>query len=253
MQADGTPDPNHPVPLPLRLWIKPDGALEYEMRSADLEVAYLALDLAVAWGTTGAANDWVVLDILKVALGLALDLALENSLRELGVRLGDSGRVTALEWYCSHPYEYFRSKLDRYQARGIHPLALRKLGQMERLALSGNQRRRSRSFPLIAVGKAPNGIFVCGLGHWVGGSIHFRVQGGSGSGVGCSPHRRPSVAAVQQPLGLEQAQLKHAQGPVPGYGGHQGRLAHLAGCQVAQEGSGQDPNQGLGAQAGYAS
>ena len=146
MQADGTPDPNHPDPLPLRLWIQPDGALKYEMRSADLEVAYLALDLAVAWGTTGAANDWVVLDILKVALGLALDLALENSLRELGVRLGDSGRVTALEWYCSHPYEYFRSKLEPLSSTGHSPAGTAEIGAN---GAAGPVRQPAATIPLL--------------------------------------------------------------------------------------------------------
>ena len=67
VQPDGTPDPTRPDPLPLRLWIHPDGNLEYEVREA-------------------------VLDILGAALGLA------SVLGALGARLDDSGRVSRLDW-----------------------------------------------------------------------------------------------------------------------------------------------------------
>ena len=72
VQPDGTPDPACPDPLPLRLWIHPDGNLEYEVREAGLQAAHAALDLAVAWGTTTDANDLTVLDILSKALGREL-------------------------------------------------------------------------------------------------------------------------------------------------------------------------------------
>ena len=92
VRIDGTPDPAHLDALPLRLWIHPDGNLEYEVREAGVKASHTALNLAVAWGTTAAANDLAVLDILGTALGLELDVLkpvpeLEPELRELGARL----------------------------------------------------------------------------------------------------------------------------------------------------------------------
>ena len=114
MRMDGTPDPDGPDPLSLRLWIRPDGGLQYEVREAGLPATHAALNLAVAWGTTGAANDLAVLDILSAALGLELDvlstplvlerydrnpaLGLELDLWELGAGLDDSDRVSHLDW-----------------------------------------------------------------------------------------------------------------------------------------------------------
>ena len=70
-----------------------------------------ALNLAVAWGTTAAANDLAVLDILGTSLGLELDVFKPVPEWEpkpwelLGAWLDDSGRVTALDWHAEHPYE----------------------------------------------------------------------------------------------------------------------------------------------------
>ena len=133
VRLDGTPDPAHPDPLPLRLWIRPDGGLEYEVREAGVQAAHAALDLAVAWGTTAAANDRAVLDILGAALGLEL------SPRELGAWFDGSRRVGHLDWRANHPYET--------DERGIHPPDVRvtwqlpsELGQLtalSQLALGG--------------------------------------------------------------------------------------------------------------------
>ena len=90
--ADGTPDPAHPDPLSLRLWIHPDGVLEYEMREAVVKATHAALDLEVAWGTTAMANDLAVLDIFGTAIGLELELW------ELGAGMYDSNRVRYLDW-----------------------------------------------------------------------------------------------------------------------------------------------------------
>lgn len=92
VRIDGTPDPAHPDPLPLRLWIRPDGNLEYEVREAGVKATHAALGLEVAWGTTAVANDLAVLDILGAALGLELELW------ELGAGLDDSNRVSYLDW-----------------------------------------------------------------------------------------------------------------------------------------------------------
>ena len=130
MQADGTPDPNHPEPLPFRLWIHPDGTLQYDAAVGELGVEYLAYDLDLAWGTTRAGNDLAVLDILNAAMDLDL------TPKELGAHRDGTGRVTDLDWHSNHPYEY-----DEYgPKRGIHPPGVRmawelpsELGQLTRL------------------------------------------------------------------------------------------------------------------------
>lgn len=92
VQPDGAPDPARPAPLPLRLWIHPDGNLEYEVREAGVKATHAALDLEVAWGTTATANDLAVMDIFSAALGLDLELW------ELGAGMYDSNRVRYLDW-----------------------------------------------------------------------------------------------------------------------------------------------------------
>ena len=129
VQPDGTPAPNHPDPLPLRLWIQPDGVLQYEVRDSEVTATHAALNLAVAWGATAAANDLAVLDILGAALGLEL------SPQELGARLNDHGRVTELDWHTDHP----RSGLHPpgVRVRWQLPSELGQLTAMSKLALGG--------------------------------------------------------------------------------------------------------------------
>ena len=141
VRLDGTPDPAHPDPLPLRLWIHPDGNLEYEVRKAGVKATHAVLDLVVAWGVTAAANDLAVLDILGAALGLELDILKPDQelAWELGARLDGSRRVGHLDWRANHPYET--------DERGIHPPDVRvtwqlpsELGQLtalSQLALGG--------------------------------------------------------------------------------------------------------------------
>ena len=134
MQADGTPDPNHPEPLPVRLWIHPDGTLQYDAAVDELGVEYLAYDLDLAWGTTRAGNDLAVLDILNAAMDLDL------TPKELGAYRDDTGRVTVLDWHANHPYEYGEYGSIPGPKRGIHPPGVRmawelpsELGQLTRL------------------------------------------------------------------------------------------------------------------------
>ena len=138
VQPDGTPDPTRPAPLPLRLWIHPDGNLEYEVRETGVQAAHAALDLAVAWGTTVEANDLAVLDILSKALGWELDVLkpvreLKLELRKLGARLHGGGRVTELDWYDPHPYETYEYCIDvcnTYPRLGLHPPDVRTIWQL---------------------------------------------------------------------------------------------------------------------------
>ena len=62
--ADGTPAPDHPEPRRFLLRVDPDGAVHYA-DDADIEdTGYLAYTLHTVWGTTPAANDRAVLEIL---------------------------------------------------------------------------------------------------------------------------------------------------------------------------------------------
>ena len=131
LRADGTP-----VPVPLRVWIQPDGALQYEVRMAELEAAYLSYDLTLGWGTTAAANDQAVLNILRADLGLER----AGDWVSRGVYRDASGRVTKLDWYDNHPYDYVGPEISPRRARGIHPPHVRvawelpsELGQLTRL------------------------------------------------------------------------------------------------------------------------
>ena len=142
--ADGTPDPAHPDPVRLRLWIQPDGVLEYEVRDAGLPATQAALDLAVAWGTTPTANDLAVLDILRAALGLKLDIFKPVPEWEpepwylRGAWLDDSGRVSRLDWHAEHPYEKHPKERSEYCGHlctippmlGIHPPGVRVMWQL---------------------------------------------------------------------------------------------------------------------------
>ena len=62
--ADGTPDPNHPEPRRFLLRVEPDGAVHYVDDDHVEGVGFLAYELDIVWGTTPAANDRAVLEIL---------------------------------------------------------------------------------------------------------------------------------------------------------------------------------------------
>ena len=62
--ADGSLDPASPDPRPFRLQIAPDGAVRYLDHPEVAELGYLAYALHLTWGTTAAANDLAVLQIL---------------------------------------------------------------------------------------------------------------------------------------------------------------------------------------------
>ncbi len=67
VQADGTPYPNPPVPRSFLLQVDADGAVRYADTAWVEEVVYLAYTLHTVWGTTPAANDRTVLEILDKA------------------------------------------------------------------------------------------------------------------------------------------------------------------------------------------
>ncbi len=62
--ADGTPDPDHPEPRRFLLRVEPDGTLHYVDDDHVEGVGHLAYALNTVWGTTAAANDRAVLEIL---------------------------------------------------------------------------------------------------------------------------------------------------------------------------------------------
>lgn len=67
VQADGTPYPNPTVSRSFLLQIDPDGAVRYVDDAWVEEVIYVAYTLHTIWGTTPAANDRAVLEILDEA------------------------------------------------------------------------------------------------------------------------------------------------------------------------------------------
>ena len=62
--ADGTPDPDHPESRRFLLRVDPDGAVHYAGDARVEGMGYLAYTLHTVWGTTPAANDRAVLEIL---------------------------------------------------------------------------------------------------------------------------------------------------------------------------------------------
>ncbi len=62
--ADGASDPDHPEPRRFLLRVDPDGTMRYADDNHAEGVGYLAYALDTVWGTTPAANDRAVLEIL---------------------------------------------------------------------------------------------------------------------------------------------------------------------------------------------
>ncbi len=62
--ADGNPDPDQPEPRRFLLRVEPDGTVHYVDDEHVEGVEYLAYVLDTVWGTTSAANDRAVLEIL---------------------------------------------------------------------------------------------------------------------------------------------------------------------------------------------
>ena len=62
--ADGASDPDHPEPRRFLLRVDPDGTVRYADDNHAEGVGYLAYALDTVWGTTPAANDRAVLEIL---------------------------------------------------------------------------------------------------------------------------------------------------------------------------------------------
>ena len=64
VRADGSPDPAQPDLRRFRLQMEPDGRVRYLDHPEVADVGYLAYNLHLSWGTTAAANDQAVLQIL---------------------------------------------------------------------------------------------------------------------------------------------------------------------------------------------
>ncbi len=64
VRADGVSDPDHPEPRRFLLRVDPDGTVHYVDDTHVEGVGYLAYSLETVWGTTPAANDRAVLEIL---------------------------------------------------------------------------------------------------------------------------------------------------------------------------------------------
>ena len=96
VRAGGTPDPDRPEPRRFLLRVDPDGTVHYAGDAHEEGVGFLAYALDTVWGTTPAANDRAVLEILdRHWFGETLLLACPPP--EHHVTLDVDGRVTALD------------------------------------------------------------------------------------------------------------------------------------------------------------
>ena len=126
--ADGTPDPDHPEPRRFLLRVDPDGAVHYADDARVEGVGYLAYSLDTVWGTTPAANDRAVLEILdrhwfrKTVLS-----AWPPPEQGVMVALDADGRVTVLD-------------TASYHLNGSLLPELGQLHRLEHLDLSGDAR-----------------------------------------------------------------------------------------------------------------
>lgn len=95
VRADGTPDPGQPDPVPFRLWIDPEGTIRHEPLDSHWGEDRLAFDLTLVWGTTAAANDTAVLQLMYDRWGLEYKFGRPDFPAEF-VTHDTRGRVTAL-------------------------------------------------------------------------------------------------------------------------------------------------------------
>ncbi len=114
VRADGSPDPAHPDPRPFRLQLEPDGRVRYLDHPGVAGRGYLAYNLKLAWGTTPAANDQTVLDLLA-----ELTRGISNPVLQPVLQFAE-GRLTALE---------------TYDLKGAIPPEIGQLSQLQRLTL----------------------------------------------------------------------------------------------------------------------
>ena len=114
--ADGSPDPASPDPRPFRLQMEPDGRVRY-LDHPDVEgVGYLAYSLHLTWGTTPAANDLAVLQLLRATMA--------GTWQAEGVAYED-GRVTGLRQdYLHGPIPPELGELSQLQtlSMAFHPI-----------------------------------------------------------------------------------------------------------------------------------
>ena len=138
--ADGIPDLHYPAPYPFRLWLTAEGLVYYEVPAEPDLALNLAYDLVLAWGTTPAANDQVVLEKLTAARS--------NSGTDFKVTFDHQGRVIELRLYQGQ-LQALPSELG--QLTHLHTLDLRntrlatlpptlgQLANLQELYLSGVQ------------------------------------------------------------------------------------------------------------------
>ena len=91
IRADGIPNLQYSDPYPFRLWLTAEGLVYYEVPAEPNLALNLAYDLVLAWGTTPAANDQVVLEKLTAARS--------NSGTDSEVTFDRQGRVIELRLY----------------------------------------------------------------------------------------------------------------------------------------------------------
>lgn len=116
----------------IRLQIGVDGTVRTVDRGEARAAGSRAHTVHTAWGTTPAANDRTVLEILSKAWGRDLDRDY------LGVVLDAAGRVQTLDW-SSPVYSMYRHVTSRTYRAWQLPPELGQLGHLTHLFLGGNE------------------------------------------------------------------------------------------------------------------
>ncbi len=158
MRADGTPDPEQTAFRRFLLRVNPDGVVHYVDDVQGTDVGHLAYTLHTVWGTTPAANDRAVLELLDQAWwpGHTV-LARHRGQTQAGsglhggayVTLNAAGRVTALGAPGYRIHGYLSAELGELHRledlnlglnwlTGPVPPALAHLASLETLDLSAN-------------------------------------------------------------------------------------------------------------------
>ena len=126
VDINGSPGPDLPATHRFRVRISEDGSVHYVDDEHMEGLEYLAYTLHTVWGSTPAAADLAVLEILDSAWSGEGELSGSVQEKVLGATFDPKGRVTALAW-------------DNRGLSGQIPSELGQLSQLQELWLNANQ------------------------------------------------------------------------------------------------------------------
>ena len=240
VQADGTPDPDQPAPVPFRLWIDPEGTIRHETIDGHSEIGSplagdrLAFDLTLVWGTTAAANDTAVLQLMYDHWGLEYNFSRPDFPAEFVTR-DTQGRVTALQ-----VAGYYVTRIGLDPLGPLSPRLPTEIGQLtvlQHLHLAGDSRHFGDGGGLrgeipATLGQLSQLAHLDLSGNYLMGNIpaalgqlsqltHLDLSGNDLTG--------PVPAALGQLRQLAHLDLSvnHLTGPVPAALGQLSHLTHL--------------------------